>query len=335
MPYCTHAVLGALVSLIAAAQGQSLERSLEEANQRAIVLQEQGRYKEAEAVLSAALKEAEKLSPGDPALPNTLNSLALVYHDLDRIAEAERLYRRAIEGFGDIYGTDSPMLTKPLQNLTSLYLDQGQHGKAQRLLRRLLTLRPEASGPDPCDSIRTLQLQALILEDTRRYRGAEALYRQALSIGANAPTDEARKSTSAVLNNLARLYTEIGRPREALQPLQRALEILEKLSGENHPNLVKPLANLAAVYTLLHRPAEAEPLFTRALAIEKTASGDQGQTYGVLLAHYAIVLRQMNRRSEAKEYERRAKEILATAAARAGVRWTVDMNDLTRRPGGH
>jgi tetratricopeptide (TPR) repeat protein len=333
MPCRMHAALGVLVCLVAT-QGRSQERSLAEENQRAAVLREQGRYKEAEAVLSAALKEAERLGPGDPAIATALNNLASIYQELGKTVEAERFYQRAIARYGEIYGSDSPKLTRPLQNLTSLYLEQGQQGKAERSLRHLLALRPDASVPDPGDSIRTLQLEALSLQDTRRYREAERVYRQALSIGENAAGDEVRRSTAAVLNNLARLYMETGRPGEAVAPLQQSLRTFEKLSGENHPDVVKPLANLAVVYAALHRPVEAEPLVTRALAIEETEVGTQSQTYGLLLFDYALVLRQMHRRSEAKECERRAKEILAVAAARTGAGRTVDVSDLMRRPAG-
>src|SRR5262249_53245435 len=148
-------------------------------------------------------------------------------------------------------------------------LEQGQHGKAERSLRRLLALRPDASGRDPVDSIRTLQLQALSMQDMHRYRDAERLYRQALSVGENPTGDQIDRATAAVWNNLARLYIETGRPGEAVAPLQRALRTFEKLSPDNHPDLVKPKANLALVYATLHRPLEAEPLITRALAIEE------------------------------------------------------------------
>ena len=81
MPCRTHAGLGVLICLVAM-HGRSQLRSLTEENQRVSVLLEQGRYREAEAVLSAALKEAERLSPDDPAIAGALNNLALVYQEL-------------------------------------------------------------------------------------------------------------------------------------------------------------------------------------------------------------------------------------------------------------
>jgi tetratricopeptide (TPR) repeat protein len=247
MPCRIHAALGALICLVAT-DGRSHRASLTEEDQRVALLQEQGRYREAEAVLSAALKEAEQLSPSDPAIGNTMNNLALVYLELGKTVEAERLYQRAIAQYGEIYGSDSPELTRPLQNLASLYLEHGQHGKAERSLRRLLALRPDASGQNPVDSIRTLQLQALTMQDMHRYGDAERLYRQALSVGEDPTGNQIQRATASVLNNLARLYIEIGRPREAVAPLQRALRIFEKRSRDNHPDLVKPMANLALVY---------------------------------------------------------------------------------------
>jgi tetratricopeptide (TPR) repeat protein len=324
---------GVLICLIAGSvAGRSQDRSLEEANHHAMALLQQGQYKEAKTVLSAALREAEKLPPGDDRLPTTLNNLASVYQDLGMIAEAERCYQRAIRLMGEIHGGDDPSLTRPLQNLWSLYLDQAQYAKAEQLQHRLLALRMGPGGPDPMDSIRTLHVLAAALHARHRNVDAERFYREVLSMGEKVQTDEAREATSAILNNLGLLCMQTGRLSEALGHLQQAVGILEKVFGKSHPGLVRMLVNLAGIYSMLRRPLEAEPLLTRALAIAETELGAQGQTYGAALAQYAVVLRQMNRRSEAKQYERRAREILATAASRTAAGQTVDVSDLIKQP---
>jgi tetratricopeptide (TPR) repeat protein len=247
-------------------------------------------------------------------------------------ADAESCYRRAITLLGEIYGADDPALTRPLQNLATLYLDQGQYAKAEGLQRRLLALKAGPGGPAPIESMRTLHLQAVILHSRRRYADAEGLYQKALSFGDQSHTDEAREATAAVLNNLAMLYIQTGRPTEAFGPLQRVLGVFENSLGQNHPSLVRPLGNLAAAYATLRRPADAAPILARALSIAESEFGTQDPTYGTLLSLYAVVLRQLNRKSEAKQYEARAKVILATAASRTAAGETVDVSDLVKPP---
>jgi MYXO-CTERM domain-containing protein len=77
------------------------------------------------------------------------------------------------------------------------------------------------------------------------------------------------------LNGLAGLYRAQGRYGEAEQTLGRALGIVEKALGAQHPNVAVSLTGLAGVYGLQGRYGEAEQLYVRALGIWEKELGAQ------------------------------------------------------------
>jgi tetratricopeptide (TPR) repeat protein len=72
---------------------------------------------------------------------------------------------------------------------------------------------------------------------------------------------------STSLNNLAALYYTQGQYAKAEPHFGRALAILEKALGLEHPNLATSLENYASLLRTVGRPEEATPLEVRAKAI--------------------------------------------------------------------
>ena len=69
------------------------------------------------------------------------------------------------------------------------------------------------------------------------------------------------------LNNLALLYDDQGRYAEAEPRYKRALAILEKALGPEHPNVATTLENHASLLRETGRVSEAAELEARAKAI--------------------------------------------------------------------
>jgi tetratricopeptide (TPR) repeat protein len=65
-----------------------------------------------------------------------LNNLATVYSYQDRYAEAESLYRRALEISQNALGQDSPGLVMLLSNMSALYEKMGKRDEAESLQDR-------------------------------------------------------------------------------------------------------------------------------------------------------------------------------------------------------
>ncbi len=69
------------------------------------------------------------------------------------------------------------------------------------------------------------------------------------------------------LNNLAELYRAQGRYAEAEPLFKRALAIVEKSLGPEHPHVAKALQNYAALLRETGRGAEATRMEARAKAV--------------------------------------------------------------------
>jgi tetratricopeptide (TPR) repeat protein len=101
------------------------------------------RYDDAERRFQEAVREAELGFPeGDAHVPCAVHNLADFYRATGRRAEARRLYRRALKGLEESFGTDAHWLVaSAMISLGMLEQELGQHEEALRLLERALEVR--------------------------------------------------------------------------------------------------------------------------------------------------------------------------------------------------
>jgi len=83
---------------------------------------------------------------------------------------------------------------------------------------------------------------------------------------------------SLILNNMALVYLENAKYKEAEPLMRRALEIDEKSLGTEHPKVAIRMNNLALLLKETNRLGEAEPLMRRALAIFRASLGVEHPT---------------------------------------------------------
>ena len=100
----------------------------------------------------------------------------------NRLAEAEPLYRRALEIVKQTFGPDHPDVGTCLNNLAALLLDTNRLAEAEPLMRRALAIDEASFGPDHPNVSTCLNNLAQLLQDTHRLAEAEPLMRRALAI---------------------------------------------------------------------------------------------------------------------------------------------------------
>jgi CHAT domain-containing protein len=120
------------------------------------------------------------------------------------------------------------------------------------------------------------------------------------SIAVAQPRDEARELNKKVIE----LYNA-GRYADAIPIAQRALALLEKALGRNHPDVAASPNNLAELYRSQGRYADAEPLYQRALAIKEKALGRDDPTVATALNNLAELYRSQGRYADALPIIRR------------------------------
>lgn len=230
------AVLAALPSSL---WGQSSDSSWEEYNQAGADASEREEYDQAEKNWVEALKIAEGFGADDLRLATSLDSLAGLYYYQEKYATAEPLYKRAL-----------PILEKGL-------------------------------GPNHATVIGTVHHLAVVYHTQKRYADAEPLYKRVLardesdlsSVG-EGHVDEGPRLWEIFaahvvtdLNELAELYIAQGKYTEAEPLFKKAMPIMEKAMGPEHPGMVPFLERYTVLLRKMRRTGEAKKLAARAYSI--------------------------------------------------------------------
>jgi tetratricopeptide (TPR) repeat protein len=259
----------------------------------------------------------------------SLNWLALVYRDQNRLSEAGALYRKAVE-IGERGGPEAlPNLGIYLDGLGRLYMRQRRYGDAERTLKRALAVTEEAYHEQHVDLSYTLAALADLYKQQGRTEEAGPLLRRAhaireKSLGSN------HLDTISSLVDLAEHYEVQGRSGEAETLLLRAITTLEKNYGPDHPRLGRALNNLAGVYTNLARDLEAVPLLRRAIAIVEKAYGPEHPEVATALDNLAVVYKWLERYDEAEPLYKRALAIREKALSGDHPDLATSLNNLAR-----
>jgi tetratricopeptide (TPR) repeat protein len=108
-----------------------------------------GRYREAEALLRQALATAEQVfGPNDPNVLVILNNLAVLYKCIGEFDEAEQLYKRALAMIEREPEVDDEKVATLYHNLGGLEHTRGRYAEGELLARRSVQLREGTLGPN-------------------------------------------------------------------------------------------------------------------------------------------------------------------------------------------
>jgi WD40 repeat protein/CHAT domain-containing protein/tetratricopeptide (TPR) repeat protein len=202
-----------------------------------------------------------------------ITSLASVYHQLGRYAEAEPLYKHAL-AIAESLGPDRADVARLLNDLARLYRNQGRHAEAEPLLRRTLAITEQALGSAHPDVARALNELGVVYQILSRYSDAEPLHKRALGIYELTLGHE-HTSVATALNNLAELFRVQSRFTEAEPLYRRALAIYE--AAAEHRAMVITLNNLAELYVSDDRQAQADLFLQRSHTIRDQLVGIGGK----------------------------------------------------------
>jgi tetratricopeptide (TPR) repeat protein len=191
-----------------------------------------------------------------------LNNLAGVVRAQGRYAEAEALYREALEIDRATIGEGHPSYATHLNNLAGVVEDQGRYAEAEGLYREAREIDRATIGEGHPDYAIDLNNLANVVKAQGRYAEAEGLYREALEIG-RVTIGEGHPNYAIRLSNLALVVEAQGRSAEAEGLYCEALEIDRATIGEGHPDYAIDLGNLAGVLVTQGKPEAARPFMSR------------------------------------------------------------------------
>ena len=165
-------------------------------------------------------------------------------------------------------------------------------------------------------------------------RGSEVAYRKGNSTEAitraKAADSELRKSPVQsdlqglnILENLAGVYGDAGKFREAIASFEKADVVMTSLGYDESQKAVKLFNDWALILTYAGRQLDAERIYRRAIDISRADQSDDAVP-AVLLYNYGSVLRDLGRDREAADYTNRA----SARAKLTGDAILVDQSDL-------
>lgn len=214
-------------------------------------------YNDAQATDSHESADSDNLIPRSAAATFDaeafLKGLDAIFEGHEGATKAEPYLLQAMDD-AENAGDDAGLLTV-LNETMGFYRSQGRHEDNQWIVQRSieLALRMRLEGTEAWST--TLINAATSMRAAGRYDQAEDLYHQAIDSAKTtlSPTD---RRMAALHNNLSMLYSETGRPEQALHELEAALRVLEAASVDpsNDIDIAATHTNIALI--LLELPAD-------------------------------------------------------------------------------
>ncbi len=286
--------------LILTSVGRPDEGSLKRRIEAGLEATNRGRYSEAESVLRGAVEEAGRLGETDPRLGDAQTTLARLYFKQGRYAEADRLCQRAQVLWEAVRGKDHPDVARCLGLRARIVGVLGADRDAVELARRAYEIRVKALGKEHAETIESVDTLALLGGAYDEIRGdgligatlwdvpAMSLRVREKKLGKDHPDLAASLIAQAVRRDADR----------AVADLTRALTLLRKAHGEEHPEVAECLTLLAGRYGQQGEYRKMEEVQQLALAIWK-AVGPEHPRAAPGLYNLAKAWRAQGRHAEA------------------------------------
>jgi CHAT domain-containing protein len=271
----------------------------------------QNQYAEAEPIYAQVLAIRTKvLGAHDENVLSTIITLAQLYRFSGRPQMAEPLLREGLAQRERAMGPNHASLVDGLRELAETERSLQRYSEAEVDIRRALTLAKKAKQ-DPKQIALLLGARAAIELDQHKMAEAERSLTEALSLHEEVLRTDPTPQMGHVLTlvQLTRLYYQQERYEDATSSSERALAVLEKLLGPDHPSVARQLEVVAGMYEGRNRYDEGDALRKRALAIIERAYGAESFPFAQSLKVLAGVYAQQGRNKEALDLLLRASQI--------------------------
>ncbi|KAJ5366060.1 hypothetical protein N7541_000001 [Penicillium brevicompactum] len=221
-----------------------------------LLLTNQGKYEEAEAMHRRDLKGSLKmLGREHPHTLTSANNLGSVLFSQEKYEEAEAIHRRALEGYEAVLGREHPDTLTSVSNLGSVLHSQKKYEEAEAMHRLALKAREAVLGHEHPDTLTSVNGLVLVLSKQGKYKSAEAMHRRALETLEKVLGRDHRDTVTLLLgyehpdtltcvSNLGDVLDSQEKYEEAEAMHRRALEAREKMLGREHPDTLTSLNNL-------------------------------------------------------------------------------------------
>jgi eukaryotic-like serine/threonine-protein kinase len=267
-----------------------------------------GLYDRAVEVLEKSVAVERRRGDAPQDLLLALQDLGRALAGGGRFAEAEPVFREALEITDRLYPESHPEVSIALNNYALVQTDLGRYEMAEPLYRRAAELERRLGGEDARQAV-TRANWAFLLIDLGRYSEAAAICREILAAreGAVPPRPVA---VADILEYLAMALQGEGRLAEAEAAARRSLALRERHLRPEDRDIARGRNVLGAVLRDRGALAAAEPLLRGALADRRRLLGPDHAEVAVSLEDLGDLLVARARLAEAEAAFAEAARIL-------------------------
>ncbi|SFF52423.1 tetratricopeptide repeat protein, partial [Thermoflexibacter ruber] len=244
-----------------------------------LVLEGEGKYKEAIQTYEKALMQAEKeFGRENENYGTTCTNLGICYQEIGLYTLSEKYFLEGMKIVANILGKQSSEYASCLSNLAILYQAQGLYLKAEPLYKEAKEVWIKTvNTKEDINYANFLGGLGLFYNSQGNYVKAELFYTESLQIFGRKNKENSYYAN--MLNNLAQVSITQGNYDKSILFLNEAKDITKKLHGENHPNYAQILNSLGYLYYTIKDYSKAEPLYIEAIQIRKNTIGKNNSFY--------------------------------------------------------
>jgi CHAT domain-containing protein/tetratricopeptide (TPR) repeat protein len=261
----------------------------------------QYRYSEAEPIYTRVLAIRTKvLGADDESVLSTIVDLAVLYRVTGRPQMGESSLREGLAQRERAVGHNHPSLVDALRELAETERSSQHYSEAEADLHRALAISKKTKQ-DPKRVALLLGALSDVELSQRHLAEAERSLKEALALHEKALRTDPTPQLAHVLTlyQLMRLYQVSERYDDANLLGDRALGILEKIYGPDHPTVASHFEIVAAIYEGRGRYDEGDAMRKRALTIVERAYGKESIPFARSLKALGGVYGSQGRNEEA------------------------------------
>jgi serine/threonine protein kinase len=223
-------------------------------------LQALGYPEKAVVVLDKARQTRATHLPADhPDTLDTMNHLAVAYHDAGQLEQALPLYQETLAKRKASLPRDDPATLESMNNLAVAYEEAGWLELALPLYEEVLEKRKASFGTAALSTLTSMNNLALAYQAAGHFDQALKLLLETLEKTRDRQGKD-HPDTLECMNNLAAAYRDAGQLDLAMPLYVEALEKQKAKQGAEHPSTLATMHNLAVAYQSAGRFDLALPL---------------------------------------------------------------------------
>ena len=261
----------------------------------------QGRYEEAETLLTSAYQRAGQVLGDDH--PVTLSLASEMWHVFWKQHDyqtAVSYARHALEGRQRILGREHPDTLQSMNDMGIALYELEQWDQARALYQQTLDLRRQVLGEQHSLTMQSLNNLGFLLLNEGQFDEAEPLYRTALETRRQVNGDR-HPETLLAASNLGHLLLQRGDLKAARTYLAETYHGRKQILGPAHPDTALSTSLMGSVLREIGRLEEAESMFMRAMEIRRSVYGEDHPLVTFDAFGLAKVVRLSGRLNEAED----------------------------------